>query len=54
MNHLPLYLVQKMSGGDGPSGGQAPVFVIERGNLKTLGDADKALFEIPAGFTKES
>jgi len=28
--------------------------LIERGNVKTLGGGDRNLFEIPAGFTKES
>lgn len=56
-NRLALYSLVRFSGGNGPTpapGSQASGvgFLTERGNLRTLGAPDAALFEIPAGFTK--
>jgi hypothetical protein len=51
---LALYTLMQMSGAQGatPAPGGGVGFLTERGNLKTLGGADAALFEIPQGFTK--
>lgn len=56
---LSLYSLVALSGANGttpapaPSGGASGIgFLTERGGIKTLGNADAALFEIPAGFIK--
>ncbi len=57
-NHGPtppsgrLALWEAISFGSGaPQGGQAGV-IVERGHVRELGDKDRGLFEIPAGFTQ--
>lgn len=56
-NRLSLYTLVRISGGQGGNQNGAANgvgFLTERGNLKTLGQNDAALFEIPAGFTQGS
>lgn len=54
---LPVYELMTMSGNDSRAGGAGSgtnggsfSFLIERGNFRTLGPGDAALFEVPAGF----
>jgi hypothetical protein len=58
-NKLSLYTLVTMNGsGPSPAPASSPAafggigFLTERGNIKTLGAADVALFSVPADFTK--
>jgi hypothetical protein len=57
-NKLSLYTLVTMNGSGGatpaPSAGSSPGvgFLTERGNIKSLGAADTALFSVPSDFTK--
>jgi hypothetical protein len=55
---LSLYTLVTMNAGSGaspapaPSGAAGIGFLTERGNIRTLGAGDAAVFGIPADFTK--